>query len=74
MSTIFAKVSYLGEGHRYSYMIDPKSHNEVYGAVYDMTDCDHEIADDAAAWCELATVGDVYEFRDGRIESEEIDV
>lgn len=34
---------------------------------------DHEISDDAASWCELATVGEIYEFREGKIEIQEID-
>lgn len=28
---------------------------------------------DAASWCELATVGEIYEFREGEIEIQEID-
>lgn len=32
-----------------------------------LTDNDHEISADAASWCELATVGEIYEFREGEI-------
>lgn len=38
-----------------------------------LTDNDHEISADAASWCELATVGEIYEFREGEIEIMEID-
>lgn len=38
-----------------------------------LTDNDHEISTDAASWCELASVGEIYEFREGEIEIMEID-
>ena len=37
-----------------------------------ITDGDHEISSDAASWCELACVGEIYEFREGYIEIEEV--
>ena len=40
----------------------------IYNKVMRMTDGDHEIASDAASWCELATTGEIYEFREGTIE------
>jgi len=43
----------------------------IYNKIMRMTDGDHEIASDAASWCELATIGEIYEFREGRIEIKE---
>ena len=44
----------------------------IYNTMYEVTDCDHEIAADAAAWCELASVGETYEFREGYIKLREV--
>ena len=43
----------------------------IYNKVMRMTGNDHEIAADAASWCELATVGEIYEFREGIIKIED---
>ena len=51
----------------------PNDHYEIYGRMMSLTDNDHEISADAASWCELATVGEIYEFREGEIEIMEID-
>jgi len=42
--------------------------------MMELTDNDHEISADAASWCELATVGEIYEFREGEIEIVDMDV
>lgn len=39
----------------------------IYHKMMDITDGDHEISQDAASWCELAIVGEEYEFREGKI-------
>ena len=49
------------------------NHYAIYNKMMELTDNDHEISDDAASWCELATVGEIYEFREGEIEIQEID-
>lgn len=46
-------------------------HYAIYDKVMEITDGDHEIASDAASWCELACVGEIYEFREGEIEIED---
>lgn len=46
----------------------PNSHDNIYNKMMELTDGDHEISSDAASWCELATEGDIYEFREGEIE------
>ena len=51
----------------------PNSHYDIYDKMMELTGNDHEISDDAASWCELATVGEIYEFREGEIEIQEID-
>lgn len=45
-------------------------HYAIYERMMDITDGDHEISDEAASWCELASVGEIYEFREGEIEIE----
>lgn len=44
----------------------------IYNKMMEITDGDHEISSDAASWCELACVGEIYEFREGYIEIEEV--
>lgn len=51
----------------------PSNHSDIYDKVMEITGNDHEIASGAASWCELATVGETYEFREGEIEIQEID-
>lgn len=42
----------------------------IYDLMMNITDNDHEISSDAASWCELASIGEVYEFREGTLEIE----
>ena len=46
----------------------PNEHDRIYNKIMEITDNDHEISCDAASWCELASVGEIYEFREGQIE------
>lgn len=46
----------------------PSDYDKIYDKMMEVTDGDHEISADAASWCELATVGEIYEFREGEIE------
>ena len=46
----------------------PLQHDDIYNTMMEITDGDHEISSDAASWCELATAGEKYEFREGEIE------
>ena len=52
-------------------MYKPSEFDRIYNKIMRMTDGDHEIASDAASWCELATIGEIYEFREGTIEIRE---
>lgn len=51
----------------------PNDHYAIYDKMMELTGNDHEISDDAACWCELASVGEIYEFREGEIEIMDID-
>lgn len=51
----------------------PNDYDKIYDKMMELTDGDHEISADAASWCELATEGEIYEFREGEIEIMEID-
>ena len=42
-------------------------YDAIYERMMKLTDGDHEISSDAASWCELATVGERYEFRESEI-------
>ena len=52
----------------YPIKFKPLDHDNIYNAMMKITDGDHEISSDAASWCELATIGEKYEFREGEIE------
>lgn len=51
----------------------PSDHYGIYDRMMELTDDDREISSGAASWCELATVGEIYEFREGEIEIMDID-
>jgi len=46
------------------------NHEDIYNLMMNLTDNDHEIASDAASWCELASIGEVYDFREGTLKIE----
>lgn len=54
---------------RYSYYTT--DHDWIYERMMELTGNDHEISADAASWCELAAIGERYEFREGVIDIEE---
>jgi hypothetical protein len=47
--------------------INADHYDQIYETMMDITDGDHEISSDAASWCELAAIGETYEFREGII-------
>ena len=51
----------------------PREYYDIYEKMMELTDNDHEISSNAASWCELATIGEIYEFREGEIEIVDID-
>lgn len=46
----------------------PLDFYHIYKVMMKLTNGDHEISQDAASWCELAHIGEIYEFREGTIE------
>ena len=50
----------------------PSDHYAIYWQMMELTDNDHQISDEAACWCELATIGETYDFREGQIEIVEV--
>ena len=58
---------YEDDGFR-DWCFKPNSHDKIYDKMMELTGGDHEISADAASWCELATEGEIYEFREGEIE------
>ena len=72
MSRVFAEVvpNKNSKGHLMM-MYKPSEFDRIYDKIMRMTDGDHEVASDAASWCELATIGEIYEFREGTIEIRE---
>lgn len=61
------KNNYEDDGFQ-DWYFKPNSHDKIYDKMMELTDGDHEISADAASWCELATEGEIYEFREGEIE------
>ena len=51
----------------------PNDHCGIYKKLMEITDNDYEISCDVANWCEFATIGDIYAFREGEIEIMYID-
>ena len=51
-----------------SWYYRPNDFDKIYDKMMEVTDGDHEISSDAASWCELATEGEIYTFREGEIE------
>lgn len=51
----------------------PNNHYDIYEKMMELTDNDHEISASGASWCEVAEIGEVYEFREGEIEIMYID-
>ena len=72
MDGIYAVVKKYGEDYR-EWVFKPDQYDDIADIVMMLTDADVEISNDAASWCELATVGEIYEFREGEIEIMEID-
>lgn len=74
MSHVYAVIKqYEQDGKEFAdWITKPTNYDCIYSKVMEITNEDHEISADAASWCELATVGEIYEFREGEIEIMEI--
>lgn len=51
----------------YTVYYENNDFDSIYEKMMQLTDGDHEISQEAASWCELATVGETYNFREGII-------
>lgn len=69
MSKTIAAIYKGNDEHRYSYYTT--DHDWIYERMMEITGNDHEISADAASWCELASVGERYTFREGWIDIKE---
>lgn len=49
------------------YEVSTRDFDTIYEHMMQITGNDHEVASGAASWCELATIGETYEFREGFI-------
>ena len=70
MGVVRAEIIPNKMGH-FMMLCKPSDFDMIYNKMMRLTDGDHEVASDAASWCELATVGEIYEFREGVIEIKE---
>jgi hypothetical protein len=50
------------------YIYPANDFDSIYDKMMVITDNDHEISSDSASWCELAGIGETYDFREGYIE------
>lgn len=50
------------------YTYSANDYYSIYERMMIITDNDHEISSDSASWCELAGIGETYDFREGYIE------
>lgn len=51
----------------------PGDYYSIYNKIMELTNGNHELSSDGASWCELATVGEIYEADNWEIEIQEID-
>ena len=47
-------------------------YDSIYDKMMRLTDGDHETSENVASWSELASIGEIYEFREGMAEIEEV--
>lgn len=64
--------NYNDDGYA-DWLFKSNNHYGIYEQMMEITANDHEISSDAASWCELACIGEIYEFREGEIEIVYID-
>lgn len=69
MSGIYAVIKRYGKSWYYK----TDDHYGIYEKIMEFSNEDHELSSDAASWCELATVGEIYEGDDWIIEIQDND-
>ena len=60
MKIYYAVTPNTGIAHGYARYANEGDSKKVYDLVMELTN-NHEIAADASSWCELASVGEIYE-------------
>ena len=66
-AAIRLKPEIIKQGH-FDLTCSVDSKDLIYNKIMRITGGDHEVAADAESWCELASIGEIYEFREGQIE------
>lgn len=69
----YAVIKYVDGMFEINHKFNPNDCDSIYDKMMELTDGDHEISANASCWCELAEVGEIYEFREGEIEIMDID-
>ena len=64
MVTAVISINSTGTQHE----VPTRDFDTIYEIMMQITGNDHEGASNAASWCELASIGETYEFREGFIE------
>ena len=72
MNNIYAEIKRIEICTMTMWIYKVNDYDSIYNKMMNITNGDHEISSDAASWCELATVGDTYEFCGGEIEIKEL--
>lgn len=70
---IYAVVKITENNKSVAWYCKSDDHYSIYDKMMKLTNNNHELSSGAASWCELATVGEIYEFENGEIEIQEID-
>ena len=70
MGRILAEITPNSKEH-FMMLCKPTDFDMIYNKVMRLTGENHSLAEDVANWCELATIGEIYEFSDGKIEIKE---
>ena len=70
---IYAVVKITENNKSVAWYCKSDDYYSIYDKMMKLTNNNHELSSDAASWCELATVGEIYEFENGEIEIQEID-
>ena len=65
MSKVFASIT--RHNSPVTHHIPVTEYDQLYDHMMWLTGNDHEISDEAASWCEMAAIGEEYNFREGYI-------
>ena len=66
-AAIRLKPEIIKQGH-FDFTCSVDNRDLIYNKIMRVTGGDHDVAASAESWCEFASVGEIYEFREGQIE------